>query len=182
MKRSPYITDLLRQKSGNEIRLSRDCEFLALDVESVTGEHIGVNTMKRLLGFIADERTPRTSTLDVIARYLDFEDWDALRLSDEASSNSAFDERDEYLACYMEIGQQVQVTYPPNRVLILENLGDNHFLVIKSENSKLQDGDLLTLTHIIRGYPLLISQVIREGKDLGAFTAGKIQGIDFELL
>ena len=97
MKLSPYITDLLRQKSGNEIRLSRDCEFLALDVESVTGEHIGVNTMKRLLGFIADERTPRTSTLDVIARYLDFEDWDALRLSDEASSNSAFDERDEYL-------------------------------------------------------------------------------------
>ena len=82
----------------------------------------------------------------------------------------------------MEKGQQVQVTYPPNRVLILENLGDNHFLVIKSENSKLQDGDLLTLTHIIRGYPLLISQVIREGKDLGAFTAGKIQGIDFELL
>ena len=70
MKLSPYITELLREKSGNEIRLSRDCELLALDVESVTGEHIGVNTMKRLLGFIADERTPRTSTLDVVAHYL----------------------------------------------------------------------------------------------------------------
>lgn len=182
MKLSPYITDLLRKKSGNQIRLSRDCEFLALDVESVTGEHIGVNTMKRLLGFIADERTPRTSTLDVLARYLDFEDWDALRLSDKASSNSAFDERDEYLACYLEKGQQVQVTYPPNRVIVLENLGDNLFRVRKSENSKLQEGDLLTLTHIIRGYPLLISQVVRDGENLGTFTAGKIQGINFELL
>lgn len=42
MKRSPYITNLLEQKSGRELRLSADCEFLALDIESVTGEHIVV--------------------------------------------------------------------------------------------------------------------------------------------
>ena len=70
--------------------MSRDCELLAPDIESATGEHIGVNTMKRLLGFIADERTPRTSTLDVIARYLGFDNWEALRLFDENSSNSTF--------------------------------------------------------------------------------------------
>ena len=150
MKLSPYITELLREKSGNEIRLSRDCELLALDVESVTGEHIGVNTMKRLLGFIADEREPRTSTLDIIARY--------------------------------EIGQRVLVSYPPNRTLTIENQGDNHFIVLESENSKLQKGDQLTLTHLVRGYPLLVADVMREGRSLGAFTAGKAQGIDFELL
>ncbi len=182
MKLSPYITELLREKSGVEIRLSRDCELLALDVDSVTGEHIGVNTMKRLLGFIADERTPRTSTLDIVARYLGYANWDALRLMDENSSNSAFDDRDEYLACYLEKGQQVHISYPPNRTLTIENQGDNHFLVLESENSKLQKGDLLTLTHIVRGYPLLVAEVMREGRSLGAFTAGKAQGIDFELL
>ena len=194
MKFSPYIIELLREKSGHEIRLSRDCELLALDVESVTGEHIGVNTMKRLLGFIADERTPRTSTLDVIARYLGYANWDALlwnrrehvraalRLIDENSSNSAFDDRDEYLACYLEKGQQVIISYPPNRKLTIENLGDNHFRVVESENSKLQKNDVLTLTHIVRHYPLLVAEVIRDGQSLGAFTAGKAQGIDFELL
>ena len=69
MRFSPFIIDLLREKSGYEIRLSHDCDLLTLDIESMTGEHIGVNTMKRLLGFIADERTPRTSTLNIIARY-----------------------------------------------------------------------------------------------------------------
>lgn len=182
MKFSPYIIELLREKSGNEIRVSRDCELLALDVESVTGEHIGVNTMKRLLGFIADERVPRTSTLDVIARYLGYANWDALRLMDESNSNSAFDDRDEYLACYLEKGQQVMISYPPNRTLTIENMGDNHFRVIESKNSKLQKGDLLTLTHIVRHYPLLVSEVVRDGQDLGSFTAGKAQGIDFELL
>lgn len=182
MKFSPYIIELLREKSGHEIRLSRDCELLTLDVESVTGEHIGVNTMKRLLGFIADERTPRTSTLDIIAHYLGYANWDALRLIDENCSNSAFDDRDEYLACYLEKGQQVIISYPPNRELTIENLGDNHFRVVESENSKLQKGDVLTLTHIVRHYPLLVSEVIRDGQSLGAFTAGKAQGIDFELL
>ena len=182
MKFSPYITELLREKSGNEIRLSRDCDLLALDIESVTGEHIGVNTVKRLLGFIADERSTRTSTLDVIARYLGYDNWDVLRQIDENSSNSAFDDRDEYLACYLEKGQQVAISYPPNRTLTIECLGDNHFRVIKSENGKLQEGDLLTLTHIVRHYPLLVSEVIRDGRSLGAFTAGKTQGIDFELL
>ena len=182
MKLSPYITELLREKSGNEIRLSRDCELLALDVESVTGEHIGVNTMKRLLGFIADERVPRTSTLDIIARYLGYAHWDDLQLKDENCSNSAFDDRDEYLACYLDIGQKVKVSYPPNRTLMIENRGDNHFIVLESKNSKLLEDDLLTLTHIVRGYPLLVAEVIREGKSLGAFTAGKAQGIDFELL
>ena len=182
MKLSPYITELLREKSGNEIRLSRDCELLALDVESVTGEHIGVNTMKRLLGFIADEREPRTSTLDIIARYLGYDEWEALRLIDANSSNSSFDVRDEYLACYLEIGQRALISYPPNRTLTIENQGENHFIVLESENSKLQKGDQLTLTHLVRGYPLLVADVMREGRSLGAFTAGKAQGIDFELL
>ena len=182
MKFSPFVIEKLREKSGNEIRLSRDCELLALDIESVTGEHIGVNTMKRLLGFIADERTPRTSTLDVIARYLGFADWDELRLLDENCSNSSFDDRDEYLACNLEQGQQLVISYPPNRSLTIEHLDGNRFRVLESENSKLLPGDMLTLTHIVRGYPLLVAEVIRGGQNLGAFTAGKAQGIDFELL
>ena len=79
MKFSPYVTGLLKQKSNRDFRISGDCEYLALDIESVTGEHIGMNTLKRLLGFINDEREARISTLDVIARYLGFENCHHLR-------------------------------------------------------------------------------------------------------
>jgi len=182
MRFSPFIREKLSEKSGIGIRLSRDCELLVLDIESATGEHIGVNTMKRLLGFIADERTPRTATLDVIARYLGFEDWETLRLVDENSSNSSFDDRDEYLACYLEPGRRLLISYPPNRRLTIEHQEGNCFLVLDSDNSKLSAGDRLTLTHIVRGYPLLVAEVIRDGQNLGSFTAGKSQGIDFELL
>ena len=182
MRFSPFIIDLLQEKLGHEIRLSCDCDLLTLDIESMTGEHIGVNTMKRLLGFIADERTPRISTLNIIARYLGYADWESLRLEDAAHSNSVFDNRDELLACSMARGQKLLITYSPNRKLVIEYEGDNHFRVIESENSKLCQDDLLTLTHIVRHYPLLVSDEIREGKSLGAFTAGKAQGIDFKPL
>lgn len=181
MRFSPFIIGLLKEKFGNDIRVSRDCELLTLDIESVTGEHLGVNTMKRLLGFIDDERNTRQSTLDVISRYLGYPDWDTLRLKDESSSNSVFDDRDEYLACNFEKGQGLVVTYPPNREITMEYVGENHFSVIESKNSKLLKGDLLTLTHIVRGYPLLVSEVIRDGENMGSYTAGKAQGINFIL-
>ena len=165
MRFSPYVTTLLKQKSGHDLRLSADCEYLALDIESVTGEHIGVNTLKRLLGFIDDEREPRISTLDVIARYLGFKSWEELHIYDDKT-----------------VGQQIQISYLPDRRLIIEYQGNNTFFILSSQNSKLQDGDQITITHIVSGYPLLVSQVIRNGQSLGSFTAGKAQGITFKIL
>ena len=182
MKFSPYTTNLLRQKCGKDIRLSADCEYLALDIESVTGEHIGVNTLKRLLGFIDDEREPRISTLDIIARYLDFENWQAFQVYDDKSNSSFESTADEIRMEDLAVGQYLQIGYLPDRKLTIVYQGGNRFLVKSSENSKLHEGDMLLITHIVRGYPLLVSEVFRNGQSLGTFTAGKAQGIRFKLL
>ena len=115
MKFSPYVTNLLRQKSQKDFRQSADCEYLALDIESVTGEHIGVNTLKRLLGFIDDEREPRTSTLDVIARYLGFDNWDLLSIYDNQSNSSFESSSEEIRVSELSEGQSVQISYLPDR-------------------------------------------------------------------
>jgi hypothetical protein len=182
MKFSPYITNLLRQKSSRDFRLSVDCEYLALDIESVTNEHIGVNTLKRLLGFIDDEREPRVSTLDVIARYLGFENWDVLKIYDDKGNSSFESSAEEIRVNKLSVGQRVQICYLPDRQIEIEYVGENHFLVRKSLNSKLRVDDEIILTHIVQGYPLLVSDVVREGKSLGSFTAGKAQGIRFKIL
>jgi len=182
MKFSPYITELLQQKVKRELRLSSDCEYLALDIESVTGEHIGVNTLKRLLGFIDDEREPRPSTLDIIARYLDFENWDLLKCFDDKSNSSFSAAEDEIRVSNLVNGQHIQISYLPDRQIELEYCGDEQFVVRESRNSKLQEGDELEISHIVKGYPLLVSHVRRDGADLGSFTAGKAQGISFKIL
>ena len=69
MRLPEYIIKMLRKKSGNDLYLPSDCEFLSLDIESNLGIHIGATTLKRLLGFTNDERTPHASTLEVLAKY-----------------------------------------------------------------------------------------------------------------
>lgn len=50
MKLPFHIIQLLRSKSGNDLRLPSDCEYLSLDIESKMGVRIGATTLKRLLG------------------------------------------------------------------------------------------------------------------------------------
>lgn len=69
------IVEMLQRKSGNDLCLPSDCEFLSLDIESKIGVHLGATTLKRLLGFAKDERAPHASTLEVIAQYLGFPHW-----------------------------------------------------------------------------------------------------------
>lgn len=179
---SQKIITLLQQKCGHDLHSPTDIQRLALDIESTTDEHIGVNTLKRLLGSIDDERSPRTSTLDVIARYLGYGDWATLSNLD-TGSNSSFTTTDgELRVADLTLGQQVLVTYLPNRRIVMEYLGDNRFRVLQRENSKLQVDDILTVTHLIRNYPMLATEVTRGESNLGSFTAGKAKGIDFQLL
>ncbi len=181
MTLSSHIIRLLVQKSNHKLRIPADCEYLALDIESITGERISVNTIKRLTGFLSDSRTPRLQTLDIVARYLGYESWFELRIEDEHFSNSSFDEnRDELTVTNLSNGDRIEVRYSPGRILVLRYIGNGHFIVEKSEYSKLLIGDDITLTHFVQGFPLLVSDVCRDGKSLGAFTGGTFQGITYK--
>lgn len=180
---SPYIQERLKGKCGIDLREPADAERLVLDIEKTTGEHIGVNTMKRMLGMIDDEREPRLSTLDIVAHYLGHQDWEELKLFDKGS-NSAFGDDDEGVLQTSNLPEDsiLAVSYPPDRALKFRHLGGGRFIVEQSEHSKLHVGDVLTVTHFVKGYPLLASDVTRDGESLGAFTAGKERGIDFQIL
>lgn len=174
---------MLREQFGRPIEQSGDCQLLALDIETKTGEHVGVNTIKRLLGFISDEREARVTTLNIIAQYLNFDSWDALKLFDSKTGNSGFDEEaNELHSSQLKSGDMIEINYLPNRRLVIMKTGGNLFNVVESENGKLQVGDTIHIDHFVSGYPMLVSEVTRNGKSLGSFTAGKARGIKFKLL
>lgn len=176
MQLSFEIKELLKRKSGRELTSPADCEYIALDILSVTNEHIGVNTLKRLLGFLEESRDARASTLNIIAKYLGYPDWDTLSKADVCNStfeNSAEDLNVETL----NNGQLVELTYLPDRKLVIEYQGDFQFVVIESVNSKLHVGDTIKVRHILLNYPLVASNVVRQGENLGQLKAGIISGL-----
>lgn len=172
-----HIIQLLKEKSGNELRLPSDCEFLSLDIESKTGVHIGATTLKRLVGFAQDERTPHISTLDAIARYLSYAHWDELSKIED-HGNSDFDvSNEEVRSADLQLGAHVEITYLPDRKVILQYFGKNHYRIIESVNSKLHIGDEVEIQNFVLHHPLLVLNVWRNGESLGQFTAGRISGL-----
>jgi hypothetical protein len=177
MKLPFHVIQLLKSKSGVELRQPADCELLSLDIESKTGVHIGSTTLKRLTGFAQDERMPHTSTLDAIACYLGYAHWDELS-EIEDKGNSGFDAPDgEIRSSVLQPGTCVEITYMPDRRLEMLYLGDCRFRVTISENSKLLKGDEVEIFNFVLHHPLLVINVWRDGASLGQFTAARVSGL-----
>ena len=174
---TPYLIELLEKECGRSIAIPADCEFLTLDIESKTKVHIGATTLKRLMGFTADEREPHMSTLNTIANYLGYHNWE--QLTDIANkSNSAMDwHENETRSSDLREGCIVEITYLPNRRIRFRHNGNGEYTVIESVNSKLQNGDKLEISNFVLNHPLFTQNVIRDNKNLGEYTAGLISGI-----
>lgn len=177
MKLPFHIVEMLKRKSGSDLRQPSDCEILSLDIESKTGVRIGATTLKRLVGFAQDERTPHTSTLDAIARYLGYAHWDELSKIEDNGNSDFETPDDEVRSADLQTGARMEITYLPDRRLILEYLGNNRYQVTASENSKLQKGDEVEILNFVLHHPLLVVNVWRDGESLGQFTAGRVSGL-----
>ena len=177
MKLPFHIIQLLKEKSGNELRIPSDCEYLSLDIESKTGIRIGATTLKRLLGFAQDERVPHAGTLDAIARYLGFAHWEELSQIED-KGNSDFDAPEEEIrSADLQLGANIEMTYLPDRKVRMQYLGNQRYRIVESENSKLLVGDEVEVQNFVLHHPLLVLNVWRDGESLGQFTAGRVSGL-----
>ena len=178
MKLPENIIEMLRQKSGNDLYLPSDCEFLSLDIESKLGVHIGATTLKRLLGFAQDERTPHASTLEVLAKYLGYAHWEDVVNQEEKYSSDFDTPEDEIRAANLTVGDRVNITYSPGRHVVFEYVGDDYFVVVEREGNKLELGDRLQIQNFILHHPFYARQVFWGEECLGTYSAAMVSGID----
>ena len=172
-----HIVEMLGRKLGNRLRQAADCDRLALDTYSITGERLGSTTLKRLLGFVDDERKTYVSTLDSIANYLGYNSWQELeKVEDTGNSDFAYIS-EEIVSSRLDIGDIITLSYLPDRHLGIKYVGNSQYLVTKSIESKLKKSDIITVGSKLPNYPLHVSKVIRNGENLGEFVAGKIGGV-----
>lgn len=178
------IINLLSKKAGRDVRTPYGSDWLCQDIIATTGERISVNTVKRLTGVLttgpdSSRIHARGTTLEIIARYLGFADFRTLQQSLEGAS-SHFRQADGLISISeLPAGSTVEIGWEPNRLLTLRRLPSGAMLVEKAANSKLAPGDLLTLSQIMAGYPLLVKEVVRSGQSLGPYTAAPESGLTY---
>lgn len=174
---SPIIKTRLEAKLKHQIRYPSDCFALAVDIEKTTGERLGVTTIKRVLGFVEDNASHRMATLDIIARYLGYENYDYLMDSFNSETSSGFTAATMISQESIEIGQRIRLEYRPSKALEIEKTADSTFKVLNLQGCSLKQGDSLIISTIVKDYPLYISDVIRDGNSLGSYVCGKVSGI-----
>lgn len=172
------IRQKMQEKSGVDVRQVKGIESLSECIANKTGGvSLGYTTLRRLFGLINDEREPRPNTLDIIAHFLDYSDWNSM-VSELCPSDSHFMVEGESMSVScLENGKNVEVKYYPDRVLQLVSLGDKRYEVVESANSKLRKGDIVLIDEILLHYPLHVRSVIRDGVEMGRFVAGEQHGI-----
>ena len=169
----------IERKLGKNISSPHDCSILMYDIKSVTGESVGLNTLKRMFGFIESNRVTRLSTLDVMARYAGFRSWAEVLTAIGMEGDSGFeDSDDEFYSDELPVKAIVEFEYNPDRrVVLMHEDEEDKYVVIESINSKLRRDDVVFIKYFLLHYPLYADNVIRDGKMMGKFTAGKTTGL-----
>lgn len=86
------LREAIEAECGRKMRTPKDYDFLADAIFEKLHQSISPTTLKRLWGYLSESATPRTSTLDILAQFVNYESWQAFCKQTEPSAEEALQE------------------------------------------------------------------------------------------
>jgi len=166
---------MIEAKHGKPVKYPRDCEVLAIEISSKCNCHISASTIKRLYGLLKGSDNHRIWTLDVIANYLGFSDWNLL-LNHLVDGNPKKPARIEFVDCKkLKKGIRYRLSFGKTVTISLEFIGKNNFFLVEQNRTTLTVGDVIEIENMRLDSPLLVKRIkrgstIRQGIILGSVT------------
>lgn len=147
-----------------------------------TKTRLSVSSIKRLWGYVSYTNFPSRSTLNILARFNDFRDWESyvqeIKFGDETGeTNSSFVNNSILNANQLNIGDVITLGWDPEKGCKLEYISYLRFKVLESINIKLQPGDTCTINSICIDMPLFVSNIQRDTTVIPAYIGARQGGI-----
>lgn len=171
---------------GTELKMRRHFDMLAEMVFTKTRNMVSPTTLRRFWGYQEAEVSVSKHTLDVLSMFVGYRNWDDFKQHAEQHADG-----EEYFGSgflqnirrvkseTLECGQQVVITWLPNRRVVVVHEGTDVYRVISNENSKLRPGDTFHCSQLVEGQPLFCTDLLREGHAPMNYVGGKDGGIRF---
>lgn len=70
------LREVVEAAVGRELKTPKDFDYLAERIFDKLHQKMSATTLKRLWGYLSENNTPRTSTLTLLAQFVDYQDWD----------------------------------------------------------------------------------------------------------
>ncbi len=95
------LREKVEQSVGRKMKTPKDFDFLAEQIFNKLHEQLSSTTLKRVWGYLTETSVPRKSTLDILAQFVDYEDWEHFCQADQQGSVQLFPEnKTSYLRFY----------------------------------------------------------------------------------
>lgn len=160
------MRQLVEESANHTVNTSNDFIFLSGEIQGRLKETLSASTLKRLWGYVDGYASVRPSTLDILARFVGFPDWETF-VSDYCEVESVqSSHRVVSKSLYtkdLNAGNQVEIAWNPNRRCMLKYLGNSLFEVVTSENAKLKPGDRFLCQRFTMNQPLYVELLTQDG-------------------
>ncbi len=181
-KDSPEVVELRKRIevfASRKIKTPIDFEYLKEFIWINLHETISTSTIKRLWGYVDGGDRTRVSTLNLLSRLLRYKDWEDFteHLKEEQNEESCLCIFEVIRSSELEVGEEIEVGWQPNRRCVFKYLGDNQYEVIEIENSKLQVGDLFHCSIFFKHEPMYVDNIIRPRTKPISYIAGSKGGL-----
>ena len=175
-----YLLELVEKQYGRKLSTTTDFQSLSVIIEKTTGELLSSSTLKRLYGYVSLNTVPRKTTLDILSRFIGNRDYETFRisLSNDPQFSSRFFSAKTVTTSELKAGDRLRIGWPANRIVTLNYLGDDLFEVETSVNASLVKGDRFRQVSFMKGYPLYLSRILRDGDYTPAYVAGMNSGLN----
>jgi hypothetical protein len=182
MNHSPEIKCLrsdLEQRVGQQLQSPADFQLLIQQIWEKNHAVLSLSTVKRLWGYVESNGAPRLSTLNTLAKFLDFADWNAylVALEQRGGIESAMFTGEGIQTSELKKGDLIAVTWQPNRQCTFRYLGDNQFVVEESKNAKLQRGTTFSTARFMISQPMYLDNILLTDGTRTSYVAGKRNGL-----
>lgn len=172
-----------------KLQTPKDFEYLRERIYARLHTLVSRTTLMRLWGYVDEEVTPRKGTLDILSKFLGYQDWESYQENaslPKGQQSSPVMSRKLNVNSDLYIGERLRLTWQPDRVCDVEYLGELSFRVIASENTRILPSDTFQCSLIVEGEPLYLDN-LRKGDgstsaETIAYVCGKKTGVNFEHL
>ncbi len=182
MNHSPEIKCLrsdLEQRVGQQLQSPADFQLLIQQIWEKNHAVLSLSTIKRLWGYVDSNGAPRLSTLNMLAQFLGFTDWNAylVALEQRGGSESAMFTGEGIQTSDLQAGDRIAVAWQPNRQCTFRYIGDNQFIVEESKNAKLQRGTIFSAARFMIAQPMYLDNILLADGTRTSYVAGKRNGL-----
>lgn len=183
MKQTELLCKTIENALHQEIRTPKDFNQLRERIFLRLHQMLSATTLKRVWGYLDHEGEPSARTLDILAQFVGYENYQAFcKYSDRSGlvpSNMAMN-RHLDVDADLSVGENLTLYWSPERTCHIRYEGDMRFVVTASENTRLKPGDTFCCSLIIESEPLYLSRLQQSGQQPTNYVCGKQGGIRYE--